>query len=81
MTDRERLEALLADEDGERDLREWAYESYKDFNGIKARWMLAPSYPIEGVIDWIVAHFTWVPDLVRGEPGWKDTMSFQDDAA
>lgn len=54
MTDRERL-AQCSD----RDLREWACESYKDINGMKARWMLAESYPIEGVKEWILSHFTW----------------------
>ncbi len=48
--------ALLRAKCTEDELREWAYESHKDFTGMKGRW--AVRAPIEEVITWIVQHFT-----------------------
>lgn len=67
--DRHHLAAIVV-AGGEEDMREWAYDSHKDFTGAKGRW--AVKAPIGEVLDWLVQHFAMQHDGV-----WHNTVAFE----
>lgn len=40
-------------------LAEWAYDSHKDFYGVKGRHMAGQGWTKQDYMDWILQHFTW----------------------
>lgn len=65
--------AGIAEAHGEEGLREWAYDSHKDFTGMKGRW--AVHAPIGEVLDWLAQHFT---EDASGT--WVNTVPFEGEA-
>lgn len=55
------------------DLREWCYDSHKDFYGVRGHWYLDATK--EHCLTWIKEHFLWDCD----SQSWRNAVPFLED--